>query len=86
MKKETYNGWTNYETWKVMLELFDGHEVEGPIDADYCEELAWNIVTGWKELEANPLADFSLNYAASFLSNVNWYEIAEAVNDYNKEL
>jgi hypothetical protein len=24
MKKETYNGWTNYATWRVNLEIFDG--------------------------------------------------------------
>ena len=24
MKKETYNGWTNYATWRINLEIFDG--------------------------------------------------------------
>jgi hypothetical protein len=24
MKTEKYNGWTNYATWRVNLEMFDG--------------------------------------------------------------
>ena len=24
MTDKTYNGWTNYATWRVMLEMFDG--------------------------------------------------------------
>ena len=24
MKNDTYNGWTNYATWRVNLEIFDG--------------------------------------------------------------
>ncbi len=26
MKDTTYNGWTNYETWRVNLEVFDGFD------------------------------------------------------------
>jgi hypothetical protein len=27
--KTMYNGWSNYETWRVNLEIFDGYEWEG---------------------------------------------------------
>jgi len=28
MKDQTYNGWTNYETWRIALECFDGVAIE----------------------------------------------------------
>ena len=28
MQKLEYNGWTNYATWKVSLEMFDGVDWE----------------------------------------------------------
>ena len=27
MSDKTYNGWTNYATWRVNLEIFDGWDV-----------------------------------------------------------
>ena len=29
----SYNGWHNYETWRVMLEIFDGYEVDTKVEA-----------------------------------------------------
>ena len=28
-----YNGWANYATWKIMIELFDGVEFYHPVKA-----------------------------------------------------
>lgn len=71
----TYNGWTNYATWRVRLEIFDGWD-DDPMDAetcqDYAEECIFNCIP---ELE-NTLAE---GYARAFLSEVNWYEIAESL-------
>ena len=33
LNENKYNGWTNYATWKIMLELFDGVEFYNPLDA-----------------------------------------------------
>ena len=44
MKDQKYNGWTNYATWRVMLELFDTHTPEDGMDAEYCKEVAEDIV------------------------------------------
>ena len=29
MTDNTYNGWSNYETWRVNLEIFDGLQTDG---------------------------------------------------------
>jgi len=68
-----YNGWTNYATWRVMLELFERHTHEDGMDADYCKEVAEDIV------EVNP--QIAQDYANAFLDEVNWYEVAEAINE-----
>jgi hypothetical protein len=45
--KENYNGWTNYATWRISLELFDGYELRFPNTyelSEYLKELAEEIV------------------------------------------
>ena len=74
MNNKTYNGWTNYATWRVNLELFDSWEIEAT--AEGCEELALEII--FPDDEPDSLA---VSYARAFLSDVNWYEISEAVNE-----
>jgi hypothetical protein len=80
MEKETYNGWTNYETWKVNLELLDG------LTANYlfgknCEpDEIQNYVEDILEEECQP-SSFSSSCVRSFLSKVNWHEIAEHLNE-----
>ena len=80
MSNTTYNGWTNYATWRVNLEIFDGMDIMeylGPCAdigtlADRMKEFAENIVTDY-ESETNLAQD----YALAFLSQVNFYEIAK---------
>lgn len=76
---ERYNGWTNYETWRVNLELFDSMEFDEKVDGDYIEELAHEIVIGETTEAKRLMAD----YASAFLARVDWHEIAHNVNDYN---
>ena len=42
MTKETYNGWTNYATWRVNLEMFDvvDHAGDNACDAYRVKEEA----------------------------------------------
>lgn len=74
-----YNGWTNYETWRVNLEIFDGMTashltgkvVNSPSEvkdaaADFADELIC------KTSDEGLARDF----ARSFLAEVNWWEIA----------
>jgi len=76
---DNYNGWTNYATWRINLEIFDGWN-EGKINAEYAQEFA--------ELVALPPQDNTLahGYVLAFLADVNWHEIAEAVNGAWQEI
>jgi len=71
-----YNGWTNYATWRVNLEIFDGFDIsEYSKDTyelseqlkDYAEEVIFGDQDG----------TLIASYAFAFISEVNWYEIAE---------
>ena len=77
MTNETYNGWTNYATWRVNLELFDGFEIDEEVNGDYFEELAESFIFETSTVDSRLMED----YARAFISNVNWNEIAEHLND-----
>jgi hypothetical protein len=75
----SYNGWANYATWRVNLEMFDGQsprDIMGrrPHDfyelADALQSQAYELI----EMDGKGLA---LDYALAFLSDVNWQEIAK---------
>ena len=84
MTDKTYNGWTNYETWRVMLEMFDGidlRDYEWHKFDDYdlsleCKNYAVEI------LDQAP-DGLTKDYAMAFIDAVNWREIAEhLIEDY----
>jgi len=77
---DKHNGWTNYATWRVNLEIIDGidwHESEH-VDADYVKELVEDAVFGSLIGNGNGLVE---DYANAFLSEVNYYELAENINE-----
>ena len=78
-----YNGWTNYETWLVNLELGltdDSHAFYARNLDDLIDELRDYAETA---LESdNTLAT---NFANIILSKVDWREIAEAVLEQSME-
>tara|TARA_R100001086_G_scaffold245628_1_gene176742 strand:+ start:1802 stop:2047 length:246 start_codon:yes stop_codon:yes gene_type:complete len=76
----SYNGWHNYETWRVMLEIFDGYEVDTKVDQEYVKDFVEELLLS--EDNGNSLVE---SYAMAFVDNVKWYEIVEAVNKYNEE-
>jgi hypothetical protein len=76
---KTYDGWSNYETWRVNIEIFkwmtladvntvevDPHEV-GEYLKDHVEELTFS---GYDERRLSTI------FARAFLSEVNYSEIA----------
>jgi len=77
MENNKYNGWTNYATWRINLEIFDGYGA-GSEDVDYkfCKDLAEEIVFG-----SVPENSLVAAYAQAFMYDVNWHEIAEHVNE-----
>ena len=75
MTTEKHNGWSNYETWRVHLEIFDAWTSE-PMDADGCKEFAEFIAIEAVGIEGT----ISEGYVRSFLDRVDWREIAESTN------
>ena len=76
-----YNGWTNYATWRINLELFDGYEIEQEVDHEEVEQLAEEFIFSLSTGDTNIMED----YARAFIADVNWYEIAEALNEQLEE-
>tara|TARA_R110000751_G_scaffold2205_1_gene11755 strand:+ start:408 stop:650 length:243 start_codon:yes stop_codon:yes gene_type:complete len=74
----TYKGWTNHETWLVHREIFDGWD--DIVTPERLEEIANEIVAMGRPEHITTLA-----LARSLVSNVNWHEIAEHLNE-NQEV
>ena len=89
-----YNGWTNYATWRVQLEIVDDLvEAECADDIERARALTddeWrDMIEGWVDelvFLSHREHDNSLmmNYADAFLSDVNYYELADAAVDKAK--
>ena len=65
-----YNGWSNYETWRVNLEFCDDGAMEYYTNADSIKD----YVVSYIEESSEGIAR---SYALAFLDEVNWHEIAE---------
>jgi hypothetical protein len=80
----TYNGWTNYATWRINLEWFDGVD-DVFIDAykgDDVHDFADNLQSYVEEaLDQLGHRDVLMDYAMAFIQDVNWHEIAEHLAD-----
>ena len=76
-----YNGYSNYATWRVQLEILDGIEWESPVKADDLELIVEDVVFN-NTVEKDCLA---ADYARSFLSDVNYYELERMINEDLKE-
>lgn len=71
---DKYNGWTNYATWRVNLEMFDGH-----LYKDCAWMKSWSACKEYAEdyiCETTP-EGLGRDYALAFLNEVNWFEIAK---------
>jgi hypothetical protein len=77
-----YNGWTNYATWRIKLEMFDdsSKELYGQFKDAYdlsenLKEVANDLITDYGSNEDS----LAVSYARAFLQDVNFYEIAESI-------
>ena len=76
-----YNGWTNYATWRVNLELFSDMDYKDYFDQfpdtkaleDYVENVVFENYYGTLGLVED--------YARVFLSEVNYHEILEHIRE-----
>ena len=78
MNKE-YNGWTNYATWRVNMEVLGDIEFDEIVSADVLKEIVEDIVFSQYELgNGSHLVE---DFARAFISEVNFYEIAQSINE-----
>ena len=81
MSDNKYNGWTNYATWRINLELFSDMDVEDYFDEfpdvdelkDYAENVIFENYHGTLGLVED--------YARVFLSEVNYNEILQEMKE-----
>jgi len=72
-------GWTNYATWRVNLELLGDIVFEDSVTVDELKEIVEDVVFSQYELgNGSHLVE---DYARAFISQVNFYEIAEHINE-----
>jgi hypothetical protein len=79
MNDTRYNGWTNYATWRVNLELFAGLDLDRDVDAGELEQSAYDTIIDSEG------TDLVIGYALAFISDANWDEIANGLNAARKE-
>ena len=83
-----YNGWTNYATWRVNLEIFDGWDPY-EMGQDYnveADDLKVSLKDYAEEIIlATSYEGAARDYALAFLSDVNWREIAQHLIDEYSE-
>lgn len=76
---DSYNGWANYATWRVNLEIFSDY----PLDSIDSEDDVYDLAEQCKEIAHNIVAEhgngITLDYAEAFLADVNWFQIAKAM-------
>ena len=77
MKKDCVNGWSNYQTWKINNEILVNIEFDHPVTYDYLEEIVNAEVFGSTDPRKSTLME---SYARSFVSEVNFEELADAIN------
>lgn len=91
MSDTTYNGWQNYATWRINLEICDDTIQSLVADRtqfasayalrDHLDETVDDIISDYGELEG-----LAVDYARAFLDDVNFSEIAEHAIADNPEL
>jgi hypothetical protein len=90
MQDTKYNGWSNYATWRIQLEVFDGVEPEHfdleegeqmtLVDvhelAEAMESYAEEVIFSGLSYDERRPSSLVEDYARAFVQDVNWYEIA----------
>lgn len=85
MSDTTYNGWTNYATWRVNLELIDRSDWHCYFDPQPAAHILGDVIRECVEemIEETTFEGIGRDYALAFLSDVNWREIAQhLIDDY----
>ena len=80
----SYNGYTDYPTWRITSDLFSNIEFSEPVTEDDLIEMAEQIVfDNFIMQQGSHLIE---DYARVFLAMANYQEIADTLNeDTNKK-
>ena len=85
---ERYNGWTNYATWRINLEMVeaDGYfpTLEDWHPTSTVDDLKYDLANLIKDNCTDILREehgegLTLDYALAFIDDVNWREIASHI-------
>ena len=79
MENKRHNGWTNYATWRVHLELFEDYEFFIDYTIESLEDFAY------MHLEEDCNNKLTLDYASAFIREVDFVEIYDAIQDWKNE-
>jgi len=82
-----YNVWTNYATWRVNLEMFDGMDINETSWCGMCKFELAPILREYAEdiIEQTAPEGLARDWAFAFLQDVNWREIAQHLLAANAE-
>ena len=72
-----YNGWNNYETWRINLEILGDINFDEPTNKYELKEIVDDAVFN-NSVQKDCLA---ADYARAFISNVDFEEIATTINE-----
>ena len=83
MSDKGHNGWTNYATWRINLELFSNTNF---VEEDFFDgkcEVQWveEMVEDWVFGDSSGSLGLVEDYARAFIDQVNCHEIASHIND-----
>jgi len=76
-----YNGWTNYPTWRVYMEVFENRKYADAIAGEITPESLEEIAKGMIDMGGEAKYSTALEWAYAFISEVNWHEIAAHLNE-----
>jgi hypothetical protein len=76
---EEYNGWSNYATWRVYLEILGDIEFDSPVNVDQLKEIVEEYI--FRNFDTCDIPYLIEDYARAFLNQVNYYEISKTINE-----
>lgn len=76
----SYNGWSNYETYKIVSEVVDT-EYYREMGFEDANELASYLESDIEEIVTGPMDTDHISYdlTVDFLGKVDWWEIADTI-------
>ena len=78
MSTTKYNGYTNFNTWRVYNDTLSGIDFESKVTADELKEISLGIVLSNFEMKRG--SHLAEEYARLFIELADFEDIAEAIN------